>query len=342
MNDTILRLPAEWEEQAAILIAWPHEDTDWNYMLQEVENCYIKVAETITCDEDLLIVTPDALTLKNKLANIANNRIHIFQAPTNDTWARDFGPISVIKNGIPVLYDFMFNAWGLKFPANYDNLVTSSLHKRGVFKTILENKLNFILEGGSFESDGNGTLLTTAECLLSPNRNGGLSKQEIEDYLIAQFGLQKIIWLNHGFLAGDDTDSHIDTLARMCPHNIIAYVSCDDTQDEHYDELKLMEKELMATSNAQGKPYTLVKLPFPSPIYDENGLRLPATYANFLITNKQVLVPTYSQPANDALALSIIEKIFPNRKVTGIDCRPLIKQHGSLHCITMQLIKGTF
>ena len=342
MKYTTLRLPAEWEEQAAILIAWPHDNTDWNYMLQEVEECYIKVAKAIACDEDLIIVTPQVSAVKSKLADVLDDNIHVFQVSTNDTWARDFGPISVIENGASVLYDFMFNAWGLKFPANYDNLITSSLHKLGAFKTKLHNKLNFVLEGGSIESDGNGTLLTTTECLLSPNRNGEFTKGEIENYLISQFGLKKIIWLNHGFLSGDDTDSHIDTLARICPHNIIAYVGCDDVQDEHYKELKLMEEELKAATNAQGEPFNLVKLPFPAPIYDENGIRLPATYANFLITNNQVLVPTYGQPDNDVLALRLINQIFPDRKITGIDCRPLIKQHGSLHCITMQLAKGTF
>ena len=192
MKYTTLRLPAEWEEQAAILIAWPHNNTDWNYMLQEVEECYIKVAKAIACDEDLIIVTPQVAAVKSKLADVHDDNIHVFQVSTNDTWARDFGPISVIENGAPVLYDFMFNAWGLKFPANYDNLITSSLHKLGAFKTKLHNKLNFVLEGGSIESDGNGTLLTTTECLLSPNRNGEFTKREIENYLISQFGLKKL------------------------------------------------------------------------------------------------------------------------------------------------------
>ena len=336
-----LRLPAEWEEQSAVLIAWPHKDTDWNYILEEVEKCYIKVAEAIVDDEDLIIVTPEPDAVKNKLLHLPTERLHFYQMPTNDTWARDFGPISIVENGKPALCDFKFNAWGLKFPACHDNLINSNLSKFGAFKTDLKNRLNFVLEGGSIESDGHGVLLTTSECLLSKNRNGEFSKSEIENYLLQQFGLKKIIWLNHGFLSGDDTDSHIDTLARMCPNSTIAYVGCDNINDEHYEDLKRMEKELMCATNVNGIPYLLRKLPLPTPIYDEEGTRLPATYANFLITNHKVLVPTYGQQT-DAEALQIIKELFPTRSIVGIDCRALIKQHGSLHCITMQLIKGTF
>lgn len=341
MNKPRLRLPAEWEQQAAILIAWPHKDTDWDYILDEVEKCYMEVAEAITTNEDLIIVSPHIDLLKEKLSHLPQNRIHLYQMPTNDTWARDFGPISVISDGVPALYDFKFNAWGLKFAACHDNRINSNLFHQGTFNCKLVNRLNFVLEGGSIESDGHGTLLTTAECLLSPNRNGEFSKQDIEAYLSQQFGLSNIIWLNHGYLEGDDTDSHIDTLARLCPNATILYVGCDNPGDSHFTELKLMEKELMQAVDAQGKHFRCIKLPFPDPIYDENGLRLPATYANFLVTNSQVLVPIYGQPDKDAKALKIIESVFTERKVIGIDCRPLIKQHGSLHCITMQLITGT-
>ncbi len=340
-NTTILRLPAEWEPQSAIMIAWPHKGTDWNYMLEEVEHCYIKVAEAITECENLIIVSPFPNKVKSKLAHLPQNRLQIFNIPTNDTWARDFGPISVLHDGAPVLYNFKFNAWGLKFPADLDNLINTNLSNSGAFKCKLENKLNFVLEGGSIESDGCGTLLTTTECLLSPNRNGEFSKQEIEEYLSLQFGLHKVIWLNHGFLEGDDTDSHIDTLARLCPNTTILYVGCDNPDDVHYSELKLMECELLQATNAQGNRFNCIKLPFPKPIFDEKGHRLPATYANFLITNNQVLVPTYGQPDTDNEAIQIIGNVFPEREIKGIDCRSLIKQHGSLHCITMQLLKGT-
>ena len=341
MNNNDLRLPAEWEPQAAILIAWPHNGTDWNYILEEVESCYIKVAEAITEYEDLIIVSPSPDSVKTKLTHLPQEHIHIYQIHTNDTWARDFGPISMLSDGEPFLYNFKFNAWGLKFQANYDNLINTQLAKLSAFKCKLKNRLNFVLEGGSIESDGCGTMLTTMECLLSPNRNGEFTKQEIETYLSHQFGLQKIIWLNHGFLEGDDTDSHIDTLARLCPNATILYVGCDNPNDKHYHSLKAMESELMQATNAQGEPFKCIKLPFPEPIFDEDGHRLPATYANFLITNKQVLVPIYGQPDTDNEALQIIKTVFPNREIKGINCRSLIKQHGSLHCITMQLLKGT-
>ena len=329
-------MPAEWEQQAAILIAWPHKDTDWDYMLDEVEKCYMEVAEAITTNEDLIIVSPHIDLLKEKLSHLPQNRIHLYQMPTNDTWARDFGPISVISDGVPALYDFKFNAWGLKFAACHDNCINSNLFRQGVFNCKLVNRLNFVLEGGSIESDGHGTLLTTAECLLSPNRNGEFSKQDIEVYLSQQFGLSNIIWLNHGYLEGDDTDSHIDTLARLCPGHTIVYVKCNDKQDEHYGALQSMENQLKTFRTPDGDPYRLLPLPMADPIYDEDGARLPATYANFLIMNTAVLYPTYNQPENDARAAEVLAEAFPGREIVGVDCRALIRQHGSLHCVTMQ------
>lgn len=195
-----------------------------------------------------------------------------------------------------------------------------------------------MLEGGSIESDGKGTLLTTSECLLSPNRNGGMSKEEIEEYLKKRFGLSQVLWLNHGALAGDDTDSHIDTLARLAPNDIILYTSTDDTTDGHFQELKLMEDELKTMRTLEGMPYNLIALPLPDAIYDE-GERLPATYANFLILEKSILMPSYGQAKKDWLASQIIKIAFPDHEVKMIDCRALIKQHGSLHCVTMQIPK---
>ena len=337
----MFRLPAEWEEQSAVLIAWPHKATDWNYMLEEVENCCKEVAKAIVEDETLIIVSPEPNAVKQQLADLPQSKLKIYPISTNDTWARDFGPISVLCNNLPVLYDFKFNAWGLKFAANFDNLINSNLYKAGAFgETRLINHLNLVLEGGSIESDGNGCILTTASCLLSKNRNGEFKKNEIEKYFFDNFGTKKVLWLNHGFLEGDDTDSHIDTLARICPGNTIMYVECNDINDCHYTELHEMKKELEQFTDADGNKFKLVKLPMPRPIYDEDNYRLPATYANFLITNKSVLVPTYGQPDNDNQALEAIKTVFHDKEVKGIDCNALIKQHGSLHCITMQLIKG--
>lgn len=333
-------MPAEWESSGAVLIAWPHADTDWAYMLDDVTRCYCDIARAVTDGGSLLVVVaPDISLPKKYLGDIDGSRIIFCQVATNDTWARDFGPITVHDDGKPTLVDFCFNGWGLKFASCHDNLITSKLSKAKLFNAPLDNRLGFVLEGGSIESDGNGTILTTSECLLSPNRNGDLTQNEIEEYLKEALGAGRILWLDHGYLEGDDTDSHIDTLARLCPDDTILYVKCDNPHDPHYKELSMMEDELMKLRTAEGNPYNLVALPFPDPIYDENGERLPATYANFLITDTQILLPVYNQPANDLLASQIMQIVFPERKIVTIDCTPLIRQHGSLHCVTMQLPK---
>jgi len=335
------RMPAEWEPSGAVLIAWPHKDTDWAYMLDDVTNCYRDLAYAIAgTGTTLVVIAPDITIPKKYLNDIDSSRIIFCQVDTNDTWARDFGPITVIDSGIgKKLVDFCFNGWGLKFAACLDNLISSRLSHASLFKAPLENRLGFVLEGGSIESDGQGTILTTSECLLSPNRNGDLSREQIELYLGESLGAKRVLWVNHGYLAGDDTDSHIDTLARLAPDDTILYVRCDNPADEHYKELSLMEQDLKAFRTAAGQPYNLVALPLPDPIYDEDGERLPATYANFLITDNAILLPTYGQPDNDRLASQIMQIAFPDRNVITVDCRPLIRQHGSLHCVTMQLPK---
>ena len=201
------------------------------------------------------------------------------------------------------------------------------------------NRLGFVLEGGSIESDGLGTLLTTSECLLSPNRNGQMSRDEIEEYLCSVFHLKQVLWLDHGYLAGDDTDSHVDTLARLCSPDTIAYVQCTDTQDEHYEALHQMEEQLKTFRTLNGNPYRLLALPMVDKI-EEEGERLPATYANFLIMNDAVLYPTYRQPENDQRAKEMLQVAFPHHEIVSVDCCALIKQHGSLHCVTMQYPVG--
>jgi agmatine deiminase len=259
--------------------------------------------------------------------------------PSNDTWSRDFGPLAIYSGNRPQLLDFGFNGWGLKFAAGHDNLISRRLQRLGLFGATPLRTVGLILEGGSIESDGAGTLLTTAECLLNPNRNPHLTRAELEQQLGTLLGVRHWLWLENGYLAGDDTDSHIDTLARLCPDDTIVYVACDDPADEHYDALQRMAKELLAFRSRAGRPYRLLPLPWPRPCFDSDGTRLPATYANFLVVNGAVLVPTYADPA-DAAALSVIGQAFPGREIVAIDCRPLIRQHGSLHCVTMQLPKG--
>lgn len=330
-------LPAEWAPQRGVQLTWPHAQTDWAYMLEEVQACFANIAREIARRELLLIVTPEPEQVRQQISGCVNmDNVRFMPCDTNDTWARDHGPITLIDpDGRPLLFDFKFNGWGLKFAADKDNLITRRTLEAGLLQGTYVNRLNFALEGGSIESDGRGTLLTTSECLLSPNRNGQMNRAEIETYLKEQFNLRQVLWLDHGYLAGDDTDSHVDTLARLCPDDTIAYVRCTDTADEHYEALHLMEEQLKTFRTPEGKPYRLLPLPMADAIV-EDGERLPATYANFLVMNGAVLYPTYNQPANDAQAAQVLQEAFPGREVVGIDCRALIRQHGSLHCVTMQ------
>jgi agmatine/peptidylarginine deiminase len=330
---------AEWDCQDGILIAWPHAGTDWAYMLDEVTACYVEMAHAILDDDDerLLIVAPDADDVREALgADVDWQRIEIVELPTNDTWVRDYGPITVSRGGHLELADFTFNAWGMKFAADCDNLVTSRLAERGIFRMPLTNYRDLVLEGGSIETDGNGTVMTTTSCLTAPNRNDTFISDQLENELLQRLGCLKMLWLDHGELTGDDTDGHIDTLARFAPGGIILYTGCDDPEDEHFEPLMRMEEQLKQFTDVDGNHYHLIKLPLPDPTFDEIS-RLPATYANFLVTNHQVLVPVYGQPEKDITACELIGQAFPGRKVTGIDCRALICQHGSLHCATMQL-----
>ncbi len=328
-------LPAEWQTQSYIQLTWPHEQTDWSYMLDEVEACYLNLAREIASRQPLLLVAPH---YPKALEDFEYKQsIHFVECPTNDTWARDHGFITLLQNDAsPLLLDFCFNGWGMKFAACRDNLINEHVFKSEMLNGHYINCRNFVLEGGSIESDGKGTLLTTSECLLAPNRNDTLCRNEIESYLKERFNLRQVLWLDYGFLKGDDTDSHIDTLARLCPNDTIVYVKCTDKDDEHFGALSSMEEQLKTFRTLNGDPYRLLPLPMANPIYDEDGLRLPATYANFLIMNKAVLYPTYQQPDNDQKAASVLAEAFPGREIVGIDCRALIKQHGSLHCVTMQ------
>lgn len=336
----IISFPAEWYPQSGVQITWPHADTDWYEILDEVTSCYISFSKEILKREKLLIACVDENDVLKHFTTQEQKNIIISQINSNDTWARDHGPISVFINNKPSILDFGFNGWGLKFAANLDNQITKTLFDKEEYSSNVKyiNKIDFILEGGAIESDGEGTLLTTSQCLLAPNRNQPMTKDEIEDYLINSFGLKRVLWLNHGYLAGDDTDSHIDTLARFCNKDTIAYVSCDDENDEHYEELKKMEDELKLFKTFQNKPYNLIPLPM-ADVVIHDGYRLPATYANFLIINGAVLVPTYASN-KDEIAKSQLAIAFPNHDIIGIDCRALIKQHGSLHCVTMQLPEG--
>ena len=326
------RMPAEWEPQQAVQLTWPHKDTDWAPMLTEITAVYEQMAREISQREGLIIVGTQGV----KLPAITNYQLSIINS--NDTWARDHGFITVFEEESSKqikLLDFKFNGWGEKFPAELDNQINRQLFPQLTTlhspSTIYEPHLDFVLEGGSIESDGRGTIFTTECCLMAPHRNQPLTKQEIEDRLKEWLGAKRVVWLQYGSLIGDDTDGHIDTLVRICPDDTILYTGADD---DHPD-LLLMEQELQALRTTDGRPYRLLRLPLPRPIYDD-GDRLPATYANYLVINGAVLCPTYGQPDLDQEALSIIGQAYPDREMVGIDCQAVIRQHGSLHCCTMQ------
>jgi len=329
------------------MLTWPHPGTDWADALADVEPVFLAIARAVLQYEDLVISCEHVVRLQeldrelNQYAeeNGLPGRVRTVPAPANDTWARDHGPITITIDESPTLLDFRFNAWGGKFPWEKDDALNRHLAIAGVFGATPMQPVDFVMEGGSIESDGQGTLLTTSECLLTPTRNPSLDRTAIEQLLSEVLGTTRILWLNHGYLAGDDTDSHIDTLARFCAPDHICYVACPDVADEHYSALAAMEEELQEFRQPDGSPYKLTSLPWPDPIHDEDGERLPGTYANFLIINGAVLVPVYGVRQDDEV-IAVMKEIFPARDILPIDCRPLIYQHGSLHCVTMQIPAG--
>jgi len=306
----------EWEKQELIQLVFPHKNTDWNCCLEEAIKTFSEIAYAIAQYQKVLICYED----KNTIQHLKNKNFIFKKIKNNDTWARDFGAISVKINNKIKLLDFKFNGWGLKFPSNYDNTISRKIFN--IYKSY-----NFVLEGGSIDTNGE-VLLTTSKCLLEKNRNYPMNKNKIEKFLKKELFVKKIIWLNYGFLEGDDTDSHIDTLARFVNKNTIVYCKCNDKNDIHYKELKNMEKELQKTK------FNLIPLPLPSAKYYKNE-RLPATYINFLITNEAIILPTYKDK-KDKYVYDLFKKIFKNKDIIPINANILIRQHGSIHCITKE------
>ncbi len=333
------RFPAEWEKQSAVLIAWPHTTGDCRN-IDDVEQSYSVISDSISQFQKLHIVCRDDSHQQHIQALISNNdNIDFIHAAVNDIWVRDTVFLSVEKDNAIIHMNFLFNGWGGKYSHHHDNDLNHKLLNSKPFKGSSHKDIDFILEGGSVETDGINTILTTKQCLLNPNRNNGLSQQDIELELLQRLGAKRVFWLDQENLTGDDTDAHIDSLARFCSANTIAYTSCEDPEDLHYNSLKFMESQLQGFRTDDNDLYHLVPLPLPQPIYDEDGQQLPANYANFLIINNAVLVPTYGD-AMDAVALERIAGCFPNRKIIGIPCRPLVYQYGSLHCMSMQFPEG--
>lgn len=349
-NYNDFRLPAEWEHQGSMQLTWPHDNTDWKPYLSEVTETFLQLTKEIASRQKLVIVTPaeDSTRTaiekrwgKNFLANIV-----FFECDTNDTWARDHAPLTITSEhrtygGFKInhLLDFKFNGWGEKFDWQKDNAINIQLYYAGYFAGALENHTDFVLEGGAVESDGQGTIMTTTSCMMAPHRNQPLSQKQIEERLLNYFNAKRILWIEHGTLIGDDTDGHIDTIVRMTPGDTLVYVGCDNKDDEQYADFMALEEQLETLTTINGSPYRLLKLPMPNAMYYD-GERLPATYANFVILNGAVIVPTYNQPENDRLALDVIRQAFPDREIIGIDASVVVRQHGSLHCLTMQYPHG--
>ena len=320
------RLIAEFEKQTFTQIIFPHKKTDWCEYLQEAEDNFIAIINAVIKYQKCLVICANKPYVESLFEK--NKNLFFVEYEGDDTWARDCSALSLEVDDKVKLLDFTFNAWGSKFEASKDNGMTKTISK--CYEADVES-IDFILEGGGVESNGVGTILTTSTCLLNKNRNKNLTEKQITKKLKDIFGATDILYLNYGYLAGDDTDSHIDTLARFVDKTTIMYVTCDDKNDEHYSELKLMEGELKGI--AKEKNYKLISLPMSSAIYFEDE-RLPATYANFLFVNGAILVPTYDVK-EDEIALKIFRESFKDKDIIPINCSTLIKQHGSLHCVTM-------
>jgi agmatine/peptidylarginine deiminase len=337
------RLPAEWEPQAAILIAWPHAGTDWAARLDQVESTYVALAAAVTRVQSLIVVVAGPALREHVAARIGEagadpSRVRFVELAYDDTWLRDSGPVTLVDaDGNVLLNDFRFTGWGGKFGAEQDDALIAGLVDAGIFGKAGHQRIDWALEGGGIESDGEGTVLTTWRCLVQ--RHPEQSREEMTDILSRNLHADRILWLDHGYLEGDDTDAHIDTLARFAPGERIVFQACDDPADPHYDELGRMGEELAALRTKDGKPYQLHPLPWAQPILDE-GRRLAASYANYLIVNGAVLVPAYGDTADDEAA-RVVGAAHPGRIVVQLPCRPLIWQNGSLHCITMQLPAAT-
>jgi agmatine/peptidylarginine deiminase len=344
MNPATFRLPAEWEPQAGVLIAWPHAETDWADRLAEVEKTYVALAAAIASRETAFVCVADA-EVRERASNLLAEhgidaaRIRLIEIEYDDTWLRDSGPISLIGDPSSSkfrLNDFRFTGWGGKFEATRDDRLIGSLFARDLFANAEHQRVDWALEGGAIESDGKGTLLTTWRCL--HQRHPEQSREQMTRLLCDKLGASRVLWLERGYLQGDDTDAHIDTLARFAPSDAIVFQACDDPSDIHFGELAAMRDEIQALRTADGKPYRLHALPWAKPILDD-GRRLAASYANYLVVNGAVLVPAYDDEA-DAVAAKIIADAHPDRDVIPVPCRPLIRQNGSLHCVTMQLPQG--
>jgi len=333
-------MPAEWEPHAGTWLAWPHKEASWPGKLSLIPPIWVEIVRALAPGETVHILVNDAAPepqVRELLqeAQVPPGRIHFHQIPTNDAWLRDSGPIFVTRQRHRrrefAIVNWTFNTWGGKYPPwDDDDRVPeriAALLKLPVFTPGL------VLEGGSIDVNGRGTLLTTEACLLHPNRNPQLQRHDIERYLRDYLGVRHILWLRDG-IVGDDTDGHIDDLARFVAQSTVVTVVEDDPADENYERLQANYRLLQEMTDQDGRPLQIVTLPMPGPVVYADT-RLPASYANFYIGNRVVLVPTFDDPA-DAAALTTIQELFPTRRIIGIHSTDLIWGLGAFHCVTQQ------
>lgn len=337
------RMPAEWEPHEATWLAWPHNRETWFAQTPAIPRIYAQIVRALMGGEKVRLLVPDEAargeaedTLRHHDAWGDNVELHV--VPTNDAWARDFGPLFVVKEEDGqrrvALTNWKFNSWGGKYPYDLDDAVPEYVRARYGFRAW---QPGIVMEGGSIDVNGRGTLLTTESCLLNPNRNPGLSPAEIEEHLRAYLGVQRILWLGDG-IAGDDTDGHVDDISRFVNPTTVVTAIEDNPADENYNVLQYNLGRLLGMRDQDNRPLTVVTIPMPEPV-EYDGQRLPASYANFYIGNRAVLVPIF-QCAEDRRALTIFQELFPDRRIVGIDCRELVIGLGGIHCITQQQPAG--
>lgn len=341
MTRSVVRFPAEWEPQSAVLVAWPHAGTDWADRLGAVEDTYVALVAAATRFQSIVICVADSdlqtyAEARLRSARVDMSRVRFVEVEYDDTWLRDTGPVTLHDSDGFRLLDFRFTGWGGKFEATRDDRLIQALESQGLFNRASRREIDFALEGGAIDTDGAGTLLTTWRCL--HQRHPQASREELTRALAEWLGQDRVLWLDHGYLEGDDTDAHVDTLARFAGEDSIVFQACDDPDDPHHAELQAMAGQIAELRTHEGEPYRLFPLPWARPVLDE-GRRLAASYANFLIINNAVLMPAYGD-ARDGDAAAMLQSAFPAHEIIAVPCRPLIWQNGSLHCITMQLPEG--
>lgn len=332
------KLISEWEPQDALMLVYPHEKSDWNNNLLKIRLFYNELIKSVIKFGKIILIIPENMDCKNEL-NINDKNLIFIKATTNDTWIRDNGPIFIKQNELFTFLNFKFNGWGNKFNYKLDNDLNNRLFSSGIFaKNVIKKNVNFVLEGGSIDNNGDGIILTTQNCLLNKNRNPQYTKEAIEELFSEIFGQNKILWLKNGKIMGDHTDSHIDMLAKFVNKDTIIYAKSNNPNYTYFNELNSMENELMNFRDYNDKSFNLIPITLPE-IKDQQGNYLPATYTNFLIYNSAVIVPIYNTK-EDQQAMDIFEKIFYNKKIISIDSKILISQGGAIHCATNNVPKG--